>query len=100
MAQYYDNAPIGDTCPTIDNIIGKMDNAKDAAEYIVEHPEEDSTEEARDIIAELVIAISDMEKIRSDNQELRKWRNDEYNRAEDAEGERDDAIKICKRLTD
>ena len=96
MARYNDNAPIGNTCPTIDNIVGKMEYAKCEAEYILKHPEEDSTEEAKSILGELVDTISDMENIRSDNQELRQWGNDEYSRAEDAEEERDEAIKRCE----
>ncbi len=88
-----DNAPIKHTCPTIDNIIGKMESARGEAEYISKHPEEDSTDEARTIIDELCDAISDMENIRSDNSELRDWGNEEYERADYAEGERDDAIK-------
>ena len=88
-----DNAPIKNTCPTIDNIIGRMESALAEAEYIYKHPEEDSTDEAGTIISELANAIVDMENIRDDNTELRAWGNEEYERAEYAEGERDDAIR-------
>jgi len=98
MARYNDNAPIGNTCPTIDNIIGKMEYAKGEAEYILKHQEEDSKHEANSILGELIDAISDMESIRSDNQELRQWGNDEYNRAEDANSYRGEAVKRCEDL--
>ena len=41
-----------------------------------------------------------MENIRSDNQELRQWGNDEYDRAEEAEEERDNAVYKCDQLED
>lgn len=89
----YDNAPIGNTCPIIDNVIGKMDVAKDEAEYISNHPEEDSSDEANNILAELTDAIKEIEVVRNANSELRSWGNEEYNRAEEAEKERDEAIR-------
>ena len=93
MARYNDNAPIGHTCPIIDNVIGKMESAKNEAEYIFKHPEEDSSEEANTILGEMVDAIKEIEDVRSANSELRDWGNEEYSRAEEAEGERDEAIK-------
>ena len=93
MARYNDNAPIGHTCPIIDSVIGKMESAKNEADYISKHPEEDSIEEANTILGELIDAIKEIEDVRSANSELRDWGNEEYNRAEEAEGERDEAIK-------
>lgn len=93
MARHNDNAPIGHTCPIIDNVIGKMESAKNEADYISKHPEEDSSEEANTILGELVDAIKEIEDVRSANSELRDWGNEEYNRAEEAEGERDEAIR-------
>jgi len=88
-----DNAPIGNTCPTINEVISNMESAKGEAEYIRKNKDEDSTEEANTIISELESAINDMENIRNDNVELRQWGNDEYERAESAESDRDDAIR-------
>lgn len=90
MAQYSDNAPIGNTCSIIDDIVSRLESAKGEARYIVKHADEDNTEEAHTILDELISVISDMENIRSDNQELRHWGNDEYARAESLETEIDD----------
>lgn len=89
MARYNDNAPIGHTCPIIDNVIGKMELAKNEAEYICKHPKEDSSEEADSILYELIEAIREIEDVRSANSELRDWGNDEYDRAEENEKEND-----------
>lgn len=87
---YGDNAPIGNTCPMIDNIIGRMEAAKNEAEYISKNPEQDSSEEVNLILGELVEAIKEMEDIRSANSELRDWGNEEHERANEAEKERDE----------
>jgi hypothetical protein len=88
-----DNAPINNTCPVIDNIIGLMESARNEADYIKANPEEDSTEESGIILDELFDAIKGMEDIRDANSELREWGNAEYERADNAESERDDAIR-------
>jgi chromosome segregation ATPase len=93
-----DKAPIGNTCPTIDSIVSKMEYAKGEAEYINKHKDEDPTQEANTIISELQDAINDMENIRDDNAELRQWGNDEYERAENLESERDDALRDKENL--
>jgi chromosome segregation ATPase len=93
MGRYTDNAPIRHTCPIIDNVIGKMESAKYEAECISEHSEEDSSEYANTIRGELIDAINEIEDVRSANSELRAWGNEECNRAEEAEGERDEAIR-------
>jgi hypothetical protein len=95
-----DNAPITHTCPAIDAIIGLMKYARGEAEYITKYPEEDNTAEARTIIDKLNEAINDMENVRSDNAELRDWGNEEYYRADYAEGERDDALRENELLQD
>jgi chromosome segregation ATPase len=95
-----DNAPIGNTCPIIDSVIGYMESAKGEAEYIKKNPEIDSSDEAVNIIGELASAISEIENVRDANSELREWGNNEYERAESAEGERDDAIRDKEYLQD
>ena len=93
MGTYNDNAPIGHTCPIIDNVISRMESSKEEADYISLHPEEDSSEEANTISNEIKIAILEIEDVRSANSELRDWGNEEYSRAEEAEKERDEAIR-------
>lgn len=100
MARYNDKAPVGNTCPIIDSVISYMDSAKGEAEYIKANPEEDSTNEAVNIISELASAISEIENVRDANVELRQWGNDEYERADEAEGERGDAIRDKEYLED
>jgi|GEM_PF-2338118 len=95
-----DKAPISNTCPTINSIISKMESALNDAKYILNHPEEDSTDEAKLIIEELTDAISGMEDIRTDNHTLREWGNEEYDRADYAEDERDDALRDKELLED
>lgn len=68
-----DHAPVGNTCPMIDHIISLMEVAKMEAEYVLEHPEEDSSSEASEIISKLETAISDIENIRTANSTLRDW---------------------------
>ena len=93
MARYNDNAPIGHTCPIIDSVIGKMESAKNEADYISKHPEEDSIEEANTILGELIDAIKEMKMLEAQIVSYGIGGNEEYNRAEEAEGERDEAIK-------
>lgn len=73
MARYRDQAPVGNTCPLIDEVISAVEDA--------------TFEENIWWDKESVTAI--LEKIRSANSELREWGNYEYERAEDAEKERD-----------
>ncbi|MCE5332771.1 MAG: type I 3-dehydroquinate dehydratase [Bacteroidales bacterium] len=101
MTNYPGNAPIGYTCPDIDEIIEKMDFAMQKASCIHSKARvEIYTEVEYADIIELIIdklsrAISDMEKIRSDNAILREYGNEQYLRAERAEKERDEVIKDC-----
>ena len=41
----------------------------------------------------MVNAIAEIEEVRDANSSLREWGNEEYNRAEEAEEERDQAIR-------
>lgn len=100
MSRYTDNAPIGNTCGMIDNIIGRMEQARNEAEYINNHPEEDSSGEAVSILDELYFAIKEMEDIRNANSELREWGNEQHDRADEAENERDDLLLEKERLED
>ena len=94
MARHNDNAPIGYTCPIINSVIDRMKLAKNEADYISKHSqEEDSTGGASIILEELSNAIEEIEDVRSANSELRDWGNEEYNRAEEVERERDEAIR-------
>ena len=88
----YDNAPIGNTCPAINNIIGKMELAKDEAEYIRKHLNADFDDEVTVIISELEAVISDMEQIRDDNSTLRDWGNGLSDEKDELERERDDLL--------
>lgn len=96
----YDNAPINNTCPKIDEIINKMEHAKSEAEYISKNPEEINDAETVSIINELMDAIYLMEDIRSDNSILRDWGNEENVRADDANAELDEAIGYSESLED
>lgn len=98
MSRHYDNAPIGNTCPIIDNIIGKMEIAKREAEYLLKQKDIDVDEEANSIVGEMLDAIHEIEKVRAANSELRDWGNEEYKRAEEAERERNEAIRDKKFL--
>jgi chaperonin cofactor prefoldin len=73
-----DNAPVRNTCPTIDNVIYKIETAID---------------EAESIIKKLSEALREMETIRDDNTTLREWGNEQYDRAETAEAERDEFLE-------
>jgi len=88
----YDNAPIGNTCPTIDNIIGKMEEAKNEADWCLRNPDDKHTDELNNIVGKMADAILDMEGIRSDNSTLRDWGNELFNEKDEIEKERDEAI--------
>lgn len=71
-----DAAPIGHTCPMIDDII-----------YFIKDIEWDDQE--IDLQKESEKALNILEKIRSANSTLREWGNEQYQRAEEAEKEVD-----------
>ncbi|MEN6296069.1 MAG: hypothetical protein ABFD61_08085 [Chloroherpetonaceae bacterium] len=93
MTDYIDKSPIPNTCPVIDKIIDAMQLAIYEAEYITRDSGGSYEFQTNWIIGGLNIAISDMEKIRQENQAMRKWAIDEHQRAEEAKKERDDAIE-------
>lgn len=86
----YDNAPIGNTCPDIDRIIGVIEAVADRL-YALSGQVEDVTlsEDLRnqsDNLQELFKTVrSPMEDLRKANSSLRDWGNEEYKRAEEAE---------------
>lgn len=67
-----DNAPIGNTCPMIDNVIR-------SASYI-------KTTENEDDVNNI---LSVMEDIRSANQTLREWGNEQYHLTSETESEKE-----------
>lgn len=79
MAYYDDNAPIKNTCPIINDVVG----------YIEGFREEFSNED-NDI--DFYFALGVMEDIRAANLELRNWGNDLYRDLQSLEKERDALI--------
>lgn len=61
MSRYNDNAPIGHTCPIIDNVIGKMETAKNEAEYLLKQTDIDVNEEANSILGEMIDTIKEIQ---------------------------------------
>ncbi len=80
MGRNKDNAPVGNTCPMIDEVISAIESA--------------DWSEVSFHTAESVKEI--MEKIRSANLELRNWGNEECNRANSFERDFDDAERTVK----
>lgn len=75
MARRVDNAPVGNTCPKIDEVLSILT-------AIYQSSEEMSKGELK--------SVEDlMEKIRSDNAALREWGNDQCNQLEEMEKDRD-----------
>lgn len=68
-----DNAPVSQTCPKIDDVINSL-------KELYKSSEEMSSRELTDL-------ENTMEKIRSDNSDLRSWGNEQYDRAEELEKE-------------
>jgi hypothetical protein len=93
-----DNAPIGNTCPSIDAIIGTMEQAKDEAVYIHNNAEGDFLDSANEIIFQLEQAIKEMENIRDANSLLREWGNEQYERADEIQEKLDDALRDIEYL--
>ncbi len=82
MGRNYDNAPIGNTCPMIDEVISGI-NSVDWS---------DNTFHTSDSLGET------MEKIRSANLTLRNWGNDECKRANELDNDLDYANRQIKDL--
>ena len=95
-----DNAPVRNTCPTIDYIIQLMESAINEANYIMKYSEGDVYISANEVVSCLGDAVNDMENIRSDNAELREWGNDLYYEKEYLERDLDDANRKIEMLED
>lgn len=79
MGRFDDNAPIGNTCPIIDDVVNYIENFR-----------EEFSNEDNDI--DFHFALGVMEDIRSANLELRNWGNDLYQELEELKKERDNLI--------
>lgn len=88
MGRYTDYAPVGNTCPMIDKVISSING--------FDFTEEDYSVYNKDRIE----AIDLMEKIRSANEELRLWGNDEYQNVKSLTEERDELERINSDLQD
>ena len=82
MARNRDYAPVGNTCPLIDEVISAIESA-DWSE---------NTFHTAQSVSEI------MEKIRSANLELRNWGNDEFKRAEELDKDLDYANREIEQL--
>lgn len=85
-----DRAPIGNTCPSIDSIIGVLEGVADRLEEIARRTEcavtIDDLERQAGNLRDLIIGRrSALEEIRSDNDQLRQFGNQESERADEAE---------------
>lgn len=83
MSRYDDYAPIGNTCPMINNVISFLEKLN---------------LEDKDLSIECIEMVKEMEKIRDANYTLRKWGNSECREREGFEKERDDFEKDIKNL--
>lgn len=88
MGRNRDNAPIGHTCPKIDQVISFLEK--------IDWDLED--EEEKDLSIECKEMVEVMEEIREANDTLRTWGNEEYNSKNEYEEERDDLEKEVKSL--
>ncbi|WP_208630916.1 hypothetical protein, partial [Ralstonia insidiosa] len=101
-----DNAPVGQTCPLIDEVISTIDNA--AERVLAEMDQESIPSATQNIVAEFMVDLvaltqgrqSLLERIRSANDELRTWGNDEYRQRADVEDERDALERKVSALED
>ena len=83
-----DNAPIGHTCPKIDQVINFLEK--------IDWDLEDDEENELSIECKEMIQV--MEEIRKANDTLRTWGNEECNSKNQYEEERDDLEKEVKDL--
>ena len=88
MAYYKDHAPVGHTCPKIDQVIG----------FLEKIDWDMGNEDEKDLDAECKQAVSIMEEIRKANDALRAWGNEEYNDKNEYEKERDELEREVKNL--
>ncbi len=87
MARNRDNAPIGNTCPKIDQVIRFLEKI----DWSLDDKEKDLSIECKEI-------VEIMEEIRNANDTLRTWGNEEYNSKNEYEEEKDDLEKEVKNL--
>ncbi|MEN6511472.1 MAG: hypothetical protein ABFD00_06515 [Chloroherpetonaceae bacterium] len=81
---YVDRAPVGQTCPEIDQTINTL-----------ELVEREIADKYIQIKKYMDIVINAMEKIRQDNASLREWGNKAYELLEESESARQEALKQC-----
>jgi len=106
------SAPVGNTCPKIDDIINCLDcdTVDDITNSLVEMIDSENVDLnlIKDLIDDLRIAVNDdrfnreiasstMEDIRSDNSELRSWGYEQEERADELEN---DLEKVNNHLDD
>jgi chromosome segregation ATPase len=95
MPRYYDNAPIGNTCPDIDSIIETLSGVADRLSTIADQLDcpaladlvEDLNTQSANVQQIFDGRRSPLEELRSANDTLRKWGNEQHQRADDAESE-------------
>ena len=88
MAQNRDNAPVGHTCPKIDQVIS----------FLEKIDWDLSDDDEKDLFIECKEMVEVMEEIRKANDALRTWGNEEYQSKNEYEEERDDLEKEVKNL--
>lgn len=87
-----DNAPIGNTCPIIDEVIDEIKEAKKSLEYIGSRNNLCILVECKNAISKLENALLEIENVRDANFKLRAWGNEEYDRAEEKEKELEQSV--------
>jgi chromosome segregation ATPase len=80
-----DNAPVGHTCNTINGAISLIESTITEAKYLLENPDENPEAEAKEIIRHMEESKPILEEIRTANEQLRGWGNEQHERADDAE---------------
>lgn len=77
MARWNDNAPVGNTCPKIDDVISTIQNLTEC--------DINDENDFFNMSKEIQLAVNVMENIRSDNSELREWGNELFREKSDLE---------------
>ena len=97
-----DNAPIGYTCGTIDNIISAINSMEDCGKAMFESDvtDEEKKELWSDIAYYAMGGKRDLESVRKDNDTLRTWGNGLYQELEDFKEQYDDMESKYEDLLD